>query len=112
VKSGPDVFADALVSSAAAADAGDLIFQIPYVYIIQLDCALRYATASCPGRGAAHFALLRRAGTHGCDVYTWAPDQQRTTPQERRVAQHPGNANGSNGYRLAKRQGKPNFAGK
>jgi len=32
--------------------------------------------------------LLRRAGTHG-DV---DPDQQRTTPQLRRAAQHPGNA--------------------
>jgi len=29
VKSGPDVFADALVSSAAAAHVGVLIFQIP-----------------------------------------------------------------------------------
>src|SRR6185312_2114582 len=31
---------------------------------------------------------LRRAGTHRA----WTPDQQRTTPHARRVAQHPGNA--------------------
>jgi hypothetical protein len=34
--------------------------------------------------------LLRRAGTPGRRA--WAPDQQRTTPQARRAAQHPGNA--------------------
>src|SRR5450755_2431924 len=33
--------------------------------------------------------LLRRAGTHRDRV--WTPDQQRTTPQVRRAAQHPGN---------------------
>jgi hypothetical protein len=33
--------------------------------------------------------LLRSAGTHRRQM--WTPDQQRTTPQERRVAQHPGN---------------------
>src|SRR6266568_3010144 len=33
---------------------------------------------SCPGRGAAHFALLRRAGTQRYERYAWAPDQQRT----------------------------------
>jgi hypothetical protein len=37
------------------------------------------------------FALLRRAGTHNSAI-SWAPDQQRTTPQERRAAQHPGHA--------------------
>src|SRR5258708_35085865 len=36
-------------------------------------------------------AVLRRAGTH-FGVVTWTPDQQRTTPQEGRAAQHPGNA--------------------
>jgi len=34
--------------------------------------------------------LRRRAGTHKSAAVT--PDQQRTTPQERRAAQHPGNA--------------------
>src|SRR3981189_1042734 len=33
---------------------------------------------SCPGRGAACFTLLRRAGTHRYERYAWAPDQQRT----------------------------------
>jgi hypothetical protein len=33
------------------------------------------------------FALLRRAGTQEA----WTPDLQRTTPQERRAAQRPGN---------------------
>src|SRR5882672_3900202 len=33
---------------------------------------------SCPGRGAAYFTLLRRAGTHRYERYAWAPDQQRT----------------------------------
>src|SRR6267378_3243783 len=44
---------------------------------------------TCPGRGAAFFTVRRRAGTHVEDA--WAPDQQRTTPQARRAAQHPGN---------------------
>ena len=43
---------------------------------------------SCPGRGAAFFTLLRRAGTYKFAL-PWTPDQQRTTPQERRAAQHP-----------------------
>jgi hypothetical protein len=38
--------------------------------------------------------LLRRAGTHP-EFISWAPDQQRTTPQGRRVAQHPGHAMGT-----------------
>jgi len=38
------------------------------------------------------------------------PDQQRTTPQERRAAQHSGHEDRANGYRFAKWQGKPNFA--
>ena len=38
---------------------------------------------SCPGRGAAFFTLLRRAGTHnGC---AWTPDQQRTACALRRI---------------------------
>jgi hypothetical protein len=32
---------------------------------------------SCPGRGAAPFALLRRAGTY-LDAARWTPAQQRT----------------------------------
>ena len=36
-------------------------------------------SVSCPGRGAAFFTLLRRAGTHGGAC--WIPDQQRTTPR-------------------------------
>src|SRR5437879_2418779 len=32
---------------------------------------------SCPGRGAALLALLRRAGTHS-QLKRWTPDQQRT----------------------------------
>src|SRR6267378_4245723 len=35
-------------------------------------------TATCPGRGAALFALLRRAGTHSGAKNAWTPDQQRT----------------------------------
>jgi hypothetical protein len=37
-------------------------------------------------------AVRRRAGTQGFFLRQWTPDQQRTTPQERRAAQHPGNA--------------------
>src|SRR6266446_2467819 len=48
--------------------------------------------ASCPGRGAAFFTLLRRAGTHW-SFKGWVPDQQLTTPRVRRVAQHPGHTN-------------------
>ena len=58
---------------------------------------------SCPGRGAAlgacaraarsadPSALLRRAGTHVFIVQSWTPAQQRTAPQVRRGALHPGN---------------------
>ena len=35
---------------------------------------------------------LRRAGIHARRDNVWTPDQQRTTPQGRRVAQHPGHA--------------------
>src|SRR5882757_1738172 len=38
-------------------------------------------------RRGASSALRRRAGTH---CASWAPDQQRNTPQTRRIAQHPG----------------------
>jgi hypothetical protein len=37
---------------------------------------------SCPGRGAAPFALLRRAGTD-VDTRTLDPGSERTTPQMR-----------------------------
>src|SRR5713226_1273091 len=43
---------------------------------------------SCPGRAAALFALLRRAGTH-IDAARWTPAQQRTAA---RCAADPGNA--------------------
>ena len=33
---------------------------------------------SCPGRGAAFFTLLRRAGTHALERVPWTPAQQRT----------------------------------
>jgi hypothetical protein len=47
---------------------------------------------SCPGRGAASFTLLRRAGTdEGRQVVCtmWTPDQQRIVKD---AALHPGNA--------------------
>jgi hypothetical protein len=60
----------------------------------------RYAATAPPRPGhrvpdavQRFFALLRRAGTHTF-ASTWTPDQQRTTPQGRRVAQRPGNAAG------------------
>jgi hypothetical protein len=41
---------------------------------------------SCPGRGAAFFTLLRRAGTHQAFiVQPWAPDQQRTATALRSI---------------------------
>jgi hypothetical protein len=40
---------------------------------------------SCPGRGAAFFTLLRRAGTHSLIVQPWAPDQQRTATALRSI---------------------------
>src|ERR1700727_3832454 len=51
----------------------------------------RWGDLLCPGRGAAFFTMHRRAGTH-VHPKRWTPDQQRTTPQARRAAQHPGNA--------------------
>jgi hypothetical protein len=47
----------------------------------------------CPGRDAARLRRFAEPGTHV--VARWAPDQQRTTPQVRRAAQDPGNANKS-----------------
>jgi len=45
-------------------------------------------SASCPGRGAA---LLQCCSAEpGPTPGRWAPDQQRTTSQVRRAAQHPG----------------------
>ncbi len=49
--------------------------------------------STCPGPGAAFFTLLRRAGTIPSSSH--GPRQQRTTPQGRRVAQHPGHAMGA-----------------
>jgi hypothetical protein len=44
------------------------------------------------------FALLRRAGIHFFTAQSWTPDQLRTTPQVRRVAQHPGNGIRARGF--------------
>jgi hypothetical protein len=46
----------------------------------------------CPGRGAA--PLWRCAAEPGPPPHPtrWTPDRQRTTPQGRRIAQHPGHA--------------------
>jgi hypothetical protein len=52
------------------------------------------ATVSCPGRGAAFFTLLRRAGNPVlCAlVETGAPALQRTASQVLRAALRPGHA--------------------
>ena len=46
----------------------------------KLDCFIASAPRNdglvggpCPGRGAASFTLLRRAGTHGTNTTAWAP---------------------------------------
>lgn len=56
--------------------------------------ALRVPRGSCPGRDAARSAASqnRDPGQLLHQTSPWTPDQQRTTPQQRRVAQHPGNA--------------------
>jgi hypothetical protein len=61
---------------------------------------------SCPGRGAALFTLLRRAGTHeDRELHLrWTPDQQRTVKD---AALHPGNA----GDVASHRRGAVIFAG-
>jgi NAD(P)-dependent dehydrogenase (short-subunit alcohol dehydrogenase family) len=48
---------------------------------------------SCPGRGAAFLRCSAEPGPTPSARGVWAPDQQRTTPQRRRAAQHPGNVN-------------------
>jgi hypothetical protein len=48
--------------------------------------------ASCPGRDAAFFTLLRRTGTPVEVEKSWTPAQQRTALQELRAALRPGNA--------------------
>src|SRR6202051_505835 len=55
---------------------------------------------SCPGRGAASFTLLRRAGTHTITVSTWTPVQLRIANG---AAQRPGNVRRD----LALQPGKP-----
>src|SRR5712691_5092147 len=79
-------------SAARAASPGASNENVPDVVMaafelrepVHRSCAYRRyldrSNASCPGRGATHLAVLRTA------------DQQRTTPQQRRAAQHPGNA--------------------
>ncbi|WP_420131159.1 penicillin-binding protein 1C [Rhodopseudomonas sp.] len=47
--------------------------------------------ASCPGRGAARSAAPQTRDPGSALDVTGPPDQQRTTPQERRTALHPGN---------------------
>jgi hypothetical protein len=98
VKSDPDVFADALVSGAAADDAGAPIFQNSYTstFSTLMREAVKSAL-SCPGRGAACSRRCEASGTQRCNAGTnfslcspWALDQQRTTPQVRRAAQHTG----------------------
>src|SRR6266567_5635799 len=54
--------------------------------------SLAFHTLRVPDAVQRLLALLRRAGTHNRYRYGWTPDQQRTTPQARRAAQHPGNA--------------------
>ena len=46
----------------------------------------------CPGRGAASFTLLRRAGTATDAAFVAVPALRSSMPQERRAAQHPGTA--------------------
>src|SRR6266568_6119125 len=79
-------------SAARAASPGASNENVPDVVMtafelrepVHRSCAYRRyldrSNASCPGRGATHLAVRRTA------------DQQRTTPQQRRAAQYPGNA--------------------
>jgi len=79
-------------SAARAASPGASNENVPDVVMaafelrepVHRSCAYRHhldrSNASCPGRGTTHLAVRRTA------------DQQRTTPQERRAAQHSGNA--------------------
>jgi hypothetical protein len=46
-------------------------------------------------RTRAFFTMHRRAGTVTDAAFVTAPDQQRTTPQGRRAAQHPGHVSAS-----------------
>src|SRR5258708_31972132 len=52
-------------------------------------------SSSCPGRGAAFFTLLRRAGTHRKPV-----DGPRISSASLRAAQHPGNASETGGFAM------------
>ncbi|ABE39782.1 Penicillin-binding protein 1C [Rhodopseudomonas palustris BisB5] len=49
------------------------------------------AEMSCPGRGAARSAAPQTRDPDSAADVAGAPDQQRTTPQGRRAALHPGN---------------------
>jgi hypothetical protein len=49
-----------------------------------------FARSPCPGRGAAFFMPLRRAGTVLNTARCTAPALQRTAPQELRAALRPG----------------------
>src|SRR5216684_2891498 len=75
-------------AARCAADPGNAVAP-PEVYqtCLMKECG-ESKFRSCPGRGAALFALLRRAGTH-IDAARWTPAQQRTAA---RCAADPGNA--------------------
>ena len=101
MKSGPDVFADALVSRAVA-DAGALILQIPkpIVLVVRSKRAARFA-----GRADINTRHRpRKRAIQYCEALVI----------NRKAAEYwiPAFRGCSNGYRFAKRQGKPNSAGK
>ena len=57
---------------------------------IVIDGGATISSISCPGRGAAFFMPLRRAGPHQTPEYVTAPAQQCTASQGLRAALRPG----------------------
>ena len=121
VKSGPDVFADALVSSAAAADPGALISQnfhtSTFSTFTREAVKTRFVVSwtRCSVLPAMR-SIVRYAApqsrTHTCIVQPMDPGSaaHHAASAARRAAS--GARDRSDGYRFAKRQGKPNSAGK
>jgi hypothetical protein len=117
VKSDPDVFADALVSGAAADDAGALIFQNPYAStfstLMREAVKTRFVVSrprcdELPAmRSIVRYAVPQSRDSHlHCAAMGQAANHAASAA---RCAAY-GARDRIDGYRFAKRQSKPNSA--
>jgi hypothetical protein len=116
VKSGPDVFADALVSGAAADDAGALIFQNSHTWTFSAftrEAVMTRIVVSRPRCIAlpAVRSIVRYAALQSRDPHLHCAAIGPSAPRRKCGALRSIRARDRiDGYRFAKRQGKPNSA--